>query len=41
MMLIICHEMWLFSDEIHKLLGNRPKMYPGDYIGGHCSNTKS
>ena len=28
-------EMWLFSDEIHKLLGNRPKMYPG-YIGGHC-----
>jgi len=28
-------EMWLFSDEIHKLLGNRPKMYPG-HIGGHC-----
>ena len=28
-------EMWIFSDEIHKLLGNRPKMYPG-YIGGHC-----
>ncbi len=28
-------EMWTFSDEIHKLLGNRPKMYPG-YIGGHC-----
>ena len=28
-------EMWLFSDEIHELLGNRPKMYPG-YIGGHC-----
>ena len=28
-------EMWLFSDEIHKFLGNRPKMYPG-YIGGHC-----
>ena len=28
-------EMWSFSDEIHKLLGNRPKMYPG-YIGGHC-----
>ena len=20
---------------MHKLLGNRPKMYPG-YIGGHC-----
>ena len=28
-------EMWKFSDEIHKILGNRPKMYPG-YIGGHC-----
>lgn len=28
-------EMWDFSDEIHKFLGNRPKMYPG-YIGGHC-----
>ena len=29
------NEMWSFSDEIHKFLGNRPKMYPG-YIGGHC-----
>ena len=28
-------EMWSFSDEIHKNLGNRPKMFPG-YIGGHC-----
>ena len=28
-------EMWLFSDEIHKYLGNRPKMFPG-FIGGHC-----
>ena len=28
-------EMWTFSDEIHKILGNRPKMYPG-FIGGHC-----
>ena len=28
-------EMWSFSDEIHKILGNRPKMFPG-YIGGHC-----
>ena len=28
-------EMWEFSDEIHKILGNRPKMYP-DFIGGHC-----
>ena len=28
-------EMWSFADEIQKLLGNRPKMFPG-YIGGHC-----
>ena len=28
-------EMWSFSDEIHKNLGNRPKMFPG-FIGGHC-----
>lgn len=28
-------EMWTFSDEIHKYLGNRPKMFPG-FIGGHC-----
>ena len=28
-------EMWEFSDEIHKALGNRPKFYPG-FIGGHC-----
>jgi hypothetical protein len=28
-------EMWEFSDEIHKVLGNRPKFYPG-FIGGHC-----
>ena len=28
-------EMWKFSEEIHQLLGNRPKMYPG-FIGGHC-----
>jgi len=28
-------EMWSFSDEVHKFLGNRPKMYPG-FIGGHC-----
>ena len=28
-------EMWSYADEIHKILGNRPKMYPG-YIGGHC-----
>ena len=23
------NEMWSFSDEIHKFLGNRPKMFPG------------
>ena len=28
-------EMWGFSDEIHKFIGNRPKMFPG-FIGGHC-----
>jgi UDP-N-acetyl-D-mannosaminuronate dehydrogenase len=28
-------EMWKFSDEIHEILGNRPKMFPG-FIGGHC-----
>ena len=28
-------EMWSFADEIHKFLGNRPKMFPG-LIGGHC-----
>jgi len=28
-------EMWLFADEIHKFLKNRPKMFPG-FIGGHC-----
>ena len=28
-------EMWTFSDEIHQILGNRPKMFPG-FIGGHC-----
>ena len=29
------NEMWKFADEIHKNLGNRPKMHPG-IIGGHC-----
>jgi hypothetical protein len=28
-------EMWSYADEIHKILGNRPKMFPG-FIGGHC-----
>ena len=26
-------EMWSFADEIHKFLGNKPKMFPG-FIGG-------
>ena len=29
------NEMWEFSDEIQKFIGNRPKMFPG-FIGGHC-----
>ena len=29
------NEMWSFADEIHKFLGNRPIMFPGN-IGGHC-----
>lgn len=29
------NEMWSFADEIHRYLGNRPKMFPG-FIGGHC-----
>ena len=28
-------EMWSFADDIHKFLGNRPKLFPG-FIGGHC-----
>ena len=28
-------KIWSFADEIHKFLGNRPKMFPG-FIGGHC-----
>lgn len=28
-------EMWIFADEVHRYLGNRPKMFPG-VIGGHC-----
>lgn len=28
-------EMWQFSDEIQKYVGNRPKMFSG-FIGGHC-----
>ncbi len=28
--------VWEFTEEIHKILGNRPKMYSGEGIGGHC-----
>ena len=27
--------IYALSYEIHKVLGNRPKMFPG-FIGGHC-----
>ena len=29
-------EVWEYSEEIHRFLGNRPKMYPGTGIGGRC-----
>jgi hypothetical protein len=29
-------ELWRFADEIHSALGNRPKLFPGTGIGGHC-----
>jgi UDP-N-acetyl-D-mannosaminuronate dehydrogenase len=28
--------LWRFTDEIHKYLGNRPRMFSGEGIGGHC-----
>jgi len=28
--------IWRFTEEIHKFLGNRPLMYPGEGISGHC-----
>ena len=28
--------LWNFTDEIHRKLGNRPRMFSGDGIGGHC-----
>lgn len=28
--------VWKFTEEIHEILGNRPKMYSGEGIGGHC-----
>jgi len=29
-------ELWRWTEEIHAFLGNRPKMFSGDGIGGHC-----
>jgi UDP-N-acetyl-D-mannosaminuronate dehydrogenase len=29
-------KLWDFTDEIHKHLGNRPRMFSGEGIGGHC-----
>jgi len=29
-------KLWQFTDEIHKYLGNRPRMFSGEGIGGHC-----
>lgn len=29
-------KLWLFTEEIHKFLGNRPRMFSGEGIGGHC-----
>lgn len=29
-------KLWQFTDEIHKFLGNRPRMFSGEGIGGHC-----
>jgi UDP-N-acetyl-D-mannosaminuronate dehydrogenase len=29
-------KLWLFTEEIHKYLGNRPRMFSGKGIGGHC-----
>lgn len=28
--------LWRFTEEIHKYLGNRPRMFSGEGIGGHC-----
>ena len=28
--------IWEFTEEIHEFLGNRPLMYPGEGIKGHC-----
>ena len=29
-------QLWRFAEEIHELLGNRPEMFSGAGIGGHC-----
>jgi UDP-N-acetyl-D-mannosaminuronate dehydrogenase len=29
-------KLWRFTDEIHRFLGNRPRMFSGRGIGGHC-----
>lgn len=29
-------QLWEFTDEIHRYLGNRPRMDSGNGIGGHC-----
>ena len=29
-------KLWDFTDEIHKVLGNRPRMFSGKGINGHC-----
>lgn len=29
-------KLWQFTDEVHKFLGNRPRMFAGEGIGGHC-----
>lgn len=29
-------KLWEFTDEVHKVLGNRPRMFAGEGIGGHC-----
>ena len=29
-------KLWDFTDEIHRFLGNRPRMFSGEGIGGHC-----
>lgn len=30
------NELWVFTEEIHEFLGNRPRMFSGEGIGGHC-----